>query len=68
MQSYNVICCFIMVYTHFSPEYKLKFNVLIFLIMAPVKNGSWPPGSQFETIRYPQSTSYRGVLHANKTG
>ena len=34
----------------FSP--KFKFNVLVLLIMAPLKDRSWPPGPQFETIRY----------------
>ena len=33
-------------------QVKIKVAFLIFLIAAPLKNWSWPPGPQFETIQH----------------
>ena len=48
MQFYNVICCSPMVLTHFSPKYEFQFNILNY---PSLKNWSWAPGPQLETIR-----------------
>ena len=44
MQLYNVICCFLWYLPYFYPIYEFKFNVLVFLTMAPSKIGVGPQG------------------------
>ena len=52
MQFYNVICCFLWYLPYLYPVYELKFSILVFLFLGPHQKLVWPPGSQFETIRY----------------
>ena len=37
MQFYNVICCFLWHLPYFYSIYEYKFNILVFLIMAPLR-------------------------------
>ena len=48
IQFYNVIRCFLWYLPHFYPRYEFKFNVLVFLIMAPPQKLVLAPGA---TIR-----------------
>ena len=48
MQFYNVTCCFLWYLPHIYPIYEFKFNVLVFLIMAPPQRLVLAPGA---TIR-----------------
>ena len=45
-----------MVFTLFCIQKELKIStkvdILTFLVVAPLKNRSWPKGPQFETIRH----------------
>ena len=60
-----VICCFLMVHTYFSPKYELKYNILVFLIMAPpLKNCSWPRGHnsrQYSKLFYYRFVAFRRI-------
>ena len=52
MKLHGINCCFHVVLTCYFAINRLKFGVLIYLIIAPLKNRSKHPVLQLEGIRY----------------